>query len=215
MPTKFQFLMRFTKSGKARFLSHRELLNLIEQAIRRSAIPIVFSEGFNPRPRISFPTALPLGISSDNEIMYFQLSEWMNQNEMMQKINKVLIEGVTVVNIEPLRQDSIVSFSVKYKVTPLTDRALEDIIHLSPDKIDTWMLQPANIIKRDYLNKESKDINLKLYVHSIELKDNCLFMTVKITNEGTARPEEVLWSLGINGNAKDGSFAIHKLETLI
>src|SRR3989339_832764 len=109
MPTKFQFLMRFTKSGKARFLSHRELLNLIEQAIRRSAIPIVFSEGFNPRPRISFPTALPLGISSDNEIMYFQLSEWMNQNEMMQKINKVLIEGVTVVNIEPLRQDSIVS----------------------------------------------------------------------------------------------------------
>ena len=215
MPTKFQFLMRFTKNGKARYLSHRELLNLIEQAIRRAGIPIVFSEGFNPRPRISFPTALPLGVSSDNEIMYFQLSEWMNQNEIIQKINKGLIEGITVVSIEPLRQDSIVSFSVEYKITPLTDSASQEILQLSSDKIQNWMLQPAHIIQRDYANKESKKVNLKSYVQKMELRDSVLLLTIKITNEGTARPEEVLSALGVNGNAKDGSFAIHKLETFI
>jgi radical SAM-linked protein len=215
MPTKFQFLMRFTKDGKARFLSHRELLNLVEQAIRRAGIPIVFSEGFNPRPRISFPTALPLGVSSGNEIMYFQLSEWMSQTEIIRKINKGLIEGITVVSIEPLRQDSIVSFSVEYKITPLTESASQGVFHLSPDKIQDWMLQPSHIIQRDYVNKESKKVNLKSYVQKVELKDSSLLLTIKITNEGTARPEEVLWSLGIKGNAKDGSFSIRKLETFI
>ena len=158
---------------------------------------------------------MPLGILSDNEIMYFQLSEWMNQNDIIQKINKGLIGGVTVVSIEPLRQDSIVSFSVKYKITPRTDSASQEILRLSPDKIRDWMLKPAHIIQRDYANKESKKVNLKTYVQNMELENNSLLLTVKITNEGTARPEEVLWSLGVNGNAKDGSFAIRKLETFI
>lgn len=215
MPTKFQFLVRFTKKGRAKYLSHRELLNLIEQAIRRADIPVVFSEGFNPRPRISFPTALPLGISSDDEIMHFQLSEWINQNEIIQKLNRELIEGITVASIEPLRQDAAVSFRVEYKITPCTKDASNEILQLSSDKIKNWMLQPKQVIQRDYANKESKSINLKAYVQKMELKDNSLFLTIKITNEGTARPEEVLWSLGIKGNAKDSSFAVSKLKTFI
>jgi len=215
MPTKFQFLVRFTKKGRAKYLSHRELLNLIEQAIRRADIPVVFSEGFNPRPRISFPTALPLGISSDDEIMHFQLSEWINQNEIIQKLNRELIEGIMVASIEPLRQDVVGSFSVEYKITPCTKDASNEILHLSSDKIKNWMLQPKQVIQRDYANKESKSINLKAYVQKMELKDNSLFLSIKITNEGTARPEEVLWSLGIKGNTKDSSFAISKLKTFI
>ena len=75
------------------------------------------------------------------------------------------------------------------------------------------MLQPTQVIKRTYDNKESKNINLKLYVQAIELKDQALFLTIKISNDGTARPEEVIWSLGIKSGIKDGSFSIHKLKT--
>ncbi|MEW6027499.1 MAG: TIGR03936 family radical SAM-associated protein [Planctomycetota bacterium] len=214
MTTKLPFLMRFTKKGKARYLSHRELLNLIEQAIRRSDIPVVFSEGFNPRPRISFLTALPLGISSEDEMMYFHLSEWVKQDEIIRKLNRELVEGITITRIEPLRQGSIGGFSVEYQVAPLTDDARNELRRLSPDKIKNWMLQPEQIILRDYTNKESKRINLKAYVQRIELKDDSLFLAIRITNEGTARPEEVLWSLGIKSGIKDGSFAVNKLKTL-
>lgn len=215
MPTKFQFLVRFTKKGRAKYLSHRELLNLTEQAIRRADIPVVFSEGFNPRPRISFLTALPLGISSDDEIMHFQLSEWINQGEIIQKLNRELIEGMAVKSIEPLRQGFAGSFSVEYEIRPLTSDATKEIQRLSPDTIRNWMLQATQTIKRDYANKESKSINLKSYVQKVVLKGDSLFLTVRITNEGTARPEEVLWSLGVKGNTKDSSFAIHKLQTFI
>ncbi|MBI5778763.1 MAG: DUF2344 domain-containing protein [Planctomycetes bacterium] len=213
MPTKFQFLVRFTKKGRAKYLSHRELLNLIEQAVRRADIPVVFSEGFNPRPRISFLTALPLGISSDDEVLHFQLSEWVNQNEIIQKFNRELVEGITATSIEPLRQDITGSFNVEYKIMPLTEDASAQILKLSADKIKNWMLQPVQVIKRDYDNKESKNINLKSFVQKMELKDQALFLTIKVSNDGTARPEEVLWSLGIKSGIKDGSYSIHKQKT--
>ncbi|MDQ7779636.1 MAG: TIGR03936 family radical SAM-associated protein, partial [Planctomycetota bacterium] len=54
--------MRLAKTGKLRFISHHDLMRTIERAVRRSGIPVECSEGFNPRPRISYPTALALGI---------------------------------------------------------------------------------------------------------------------------------------------------------
>ena len=215
MPTKFQFLMRFTKKGKAKNLSHRELLTFIEQAIRRADIPITFSEGFNPRLGLSFSTALSLGISSDDEIMSFQLSQWLSPNEILQKLSKVLINGITVSSIEPVRQNISGPFCVEYKITPINDNAVREIIHLTDDKIKNWLSQPSQIVQRDYINKNSKKVNLKDYVQKIELKDGCVLLTIKITNEGTARPDEVLLSLGIKENLKNGSFSIHKLKTFI
>lgn len=215
MPTKFQFLMRLKKNGHAKFLSQREFLNIIEQSVRRANIPIVFSEGFNPRPRLSFTTALPLGISSADEIIYFYLSEWLSPNEILQKLSKVLIDGITVSSVEPVRQNISGPFCVEYKITPLNDNATEEIIHLTNDKIKNWISQPSQIVQRDYINKNSKKVNIKDYVQRIELKDGYILLNIKITNEGTARPDEVILSLGLRGSLQDGSFSIHKLKTFI
>lgn len=197
----------------------------MEQSLRRADFPLAFSEGFNPRPKISFPTALPLGISSDDEIMSIQLSEWLKPEEILQQLNKQLISGVTITSVEPLSRDTPPNFCVIYKITPLSDN-----FQLTEDRIKNWFSQPSQIVQRDYLNKDSKSVNLKDYVQKIELrsrspaessipiisgKDGSIFLTIKITNQGTARPEEVINSLGIEGSLKDGSFTIHKLKTLI
>jgi len=207
--------MRLKKNGHAKYLSQREFLNIIEQSVRRANIPIVFSEGFNPRPRLSFTTALPLGISSADEIIYFYLSEWLGPNEILQKLSKVLIDGITVSSVEPIRQNISGSFCVEYKITPLNDNATEEIIHLTSDKIKNWISQPSQIVQRDYINKNSKKVNIKDYVQRIELKDGYILLNIKITNEGTARPDEVILSLGLSGSLQDGSFSIHKLKTFI
>lgn len=215
MPMKFQFLVRFTKQGKAKFLSHRELLNLFEQTIRRSALPVVFSEGFNPRPRISFPTALPLGIVSDDEIMYFQASEWISHPEIIKRINQVSIDGVMVSSIEPLRKNAIALMSVEYQVIPLAEESSCEICRISQDIIDEWMLSTERLVRRDYHNKTSKVINMRPYIRKIELRNGNLFIGVNIVNEGTVRPDEVMKSLGISGDIKGGFFEIRKVQTLI
>lgn len=234
MTTKFQFLIRLNKNGRAKYLSQREFLNIIEQSIRRADIPITFSEGFNPRPRLSFTTALPVGVSSDDEVIYLQLSEWLNPQDVIQKINSKLIENIAISTVEPcmsLRQttsnhiknhkentiNNHISngFNVEYKIIPLNNTASNELFKLSPEKIENWMNQPNQIIQREYLNKNSKEINIRNYVQTIELKKDSLFLTVKITNEGTARPNEIILSLGLSGSLKDGSFSIHKTKTFI
>ncbi|MFH1230153.1 MAG: TIGR03936 family radical SAM-associated protein [Planctomycetota bacterium] len=238
MPTKFQFLLRLKKNGRAKYLSQREFLNIIEQSIRRANIPIIFSEGFNPRPRLSFTTALAVGISSDDEVIYLQFSEWLNPKDVIQKINKKLIEDIVISTVKPcipLRQDTLDhiksyqetdkentinnsisnGFNVEYKITPLNDMASNELLKLSQEKIENWMNQVNQIVQRDYINKNFKEINIRNYVQKIELKNDLLFLTVKITNKGTARPNEIILSLGLSGSLKDGSFSIHKIKTFI
>ncbi|MDI6732400.1 MAG: TIGR03936 family radical SAM-associated protein [Planctomycetota bacterium] len=220
MPTKFQFEVRLTKTGKSKYLSHREFLTLVEQAVRRSGIPILFSEGFNPRPKISFLTALSLGISSDDEVIILSLSGWISPVEILQKLNQQLIDGIKTFSVEPCRQGIPAHFVVQYKIIPTSELSKEGFKQLSHERIKNWFASPSQIIRRDYPDKQSKDINIKTYLQSIELRregeDNHLLLNIKIGSDGSVRPEEVLLSLGLSGERPCGShYNIHKLKTFI
>jgi radical SAM-linked protein len=67
--------IRFTKAGKVRWTSHRDVARIWERALRRAGLPIAYTEGFSPRPRISFGLALPTGYESDAEYLDVDLSD--------------------------------------------------------------------------------------------------------------------------------------------
>ena len=66
--------VRFTKAGKIRFLSHRDLARVWERGLRRAGIPVAYSEGFSPRPRLSFGLALSTGYESLGEYLDIDLA---------------------------------------------------------------------------------------------------------------------------------------------
>jgi radical SAM-linked protein len=68
-------LFRFTKGEPLRFVGHLDLMRVLERAMRRSRFPVNFSQGFNPRPRMSFASALTLGATSDGELCQLDLAE--------------------------------------------------------------------------------------------------------------------------------------------
>lgn len=61
--------IRFSKRGKVRFTSHRDLARIWERALRRAAVPVAYTEGFSPRPKLSFGLALSTGYESDGEYL--------------------------------------------------------------------------------------------------------------------------------------------------
>jgi uncharacterized protein (DUF2344 family) len=65
--------VRFAKQGKVRFTSHRDTARIWERALRRAGIPVAYTQGFSPRPRISFGLALPTGYQSDGEYLDIQI----------------------------------------------------------------------------------------------------------------------------------------------
>ncbi len=72
--TPARFRCRFSKTGEARFLSHRELVDLVRRALRRTGLPIRYSGGFHPHARISMAPALPVGAEGEREFFDFELS---------------------------------------------------------------------------------------------------------------------------------------------
>ncbi len=89
---------RFTKGGKVRFTSHRDVARLWERALRRAGIGMVYSEGFSPRPRVAFGLALPTGHASDGEYVDLRLDHEPTEDlsTYCARLSAVLPEGIDV-----------------------------------------------------------------------------------------------------------------------
>lgn len=91
-----RMLFSFSKTGKAVFLSHINIMQIWERAFLRSSLPIRHTEGFNPKPRLEFAHPLGLGVSSDAEVASVDLMENLEPEEFILRLNKVLPEGLLV-----------------------------------------------------------------------------------------------------------------------
>lgn len=94
MPEKLR--MRFSKTGRAIWLSHLDLMRTMQRAFLRAEYPLKYSEGFNPHAQISILLPLSVGVSSECELMDFQLKDEVNLAELPQKLTAVMPEGIVV-----------------------------------------------------------------------------------------------------------------------
>jgi radical SAM-linked protein len=101
---KIQQRVRFTKLGKIRFLSHRDLARVWERSLRRSGVQVAYSEGFSPRPRLSFGLALSTGHESLGEYLDIDLAQDVDPVELPGIVNPALPSGMVAqiaIPIEP------------------------------------------------------------------------------------------------------------------
>lgn len=87
---------RFTKLGKVRFLGHRDVARSWERAIRRAEIPIAYTEGFSPRPKVHFGLALSTGYESVAEYIDIDLRDDVDPSHLPERLSPVLPAGIDV-----------------------------------------------------------------------------------------------------------------------
>ncbi len=97
---KKKIRLKFRKVGEMRFLSHLELAHLFYRASKRADLPLCFSEGFHPMPRIVFATALPVGMESLTEIVDIECEGKITPPEVLERLNQTLPPGVEIVEAE-------------------------------------------------------------------------------------------------------------------
>ncbi len=200
----FSYRVRFSKTGRMRFLSHHDLMRLFERALRRSGLPLRMTEGFNPRPLISFPTALGLGIESADEVMEFELSGWTAPRQIEKSLGGQLPEGVAVLSAEAFdrKRRSCVEF-VEYEASCAgQEEGLDGRIRGFLDLKEC----PVERVS----DKGSKTVEIRRYVMAVEHGEGRVFLRIRVTDQGTARPDEVLRTIGIR---VDGSVRLKKTYT--
>jgi len=187
----YSYRIRFSKTGKMRFLSHHDLMRLFERAFRRTALPLRTTEGYNPHPVIAYPTALGLGIESSAEILEFELSGWTSPRQIEKVLGEQLPEGIQVLSAEAFdRKDrSYVDF-VEYEASCPGQGAA-----LAPRIRDFLALQECPVERVS--DKGSKTVEIRQYVLGLDFEGDRVFLRIRVTDQGTARPDEVLRALGI------------------
>lgn len=186
----------FSKTEPMRFTSHLDLFRAWERTLRRASMPILFSQGYNPRPRMQLAAALPLGFTSSCEVIDIWLEDDAPQvSDMKSVLIQVQPPGIEiqdVIEIDP--QDPPLQKRVRsaeYMVT-----LLDSMSQLS-DRV-------ANLLQKDTLQRErrGKTYDLRPLIEDLTLKPadggkHKIFMRLFAQEGKTGRPEEVLLALEI------------------
>jgi radical SAM-linked protein len=102
-PVVERWRIRYAKRGRLRFTSHRDFSRAFERALRRARVPIAFSSGFSPHPRVSYANATPTGVASEAEYLEIALNEHVDPHALLATLDAALPTGLDLVEIAPAR----------------------------------------------------------------------------------------------------------------
>lgn len=187
-----RYRIRFSKGSALRFTGHLDLHRAWERTLRRAGLPVAFSEGFNPRPRINIGLALPLGCTSRGDLLDLWLSEPIDEAQLHQRLAEAAPPGLEIEQVRTISSDApklqmiIVAAEYQVDVQPADLQELAD---------RAAALMAAEELPRE---RRGKAYDLRPLIEDLALRDDgWLVMRLTVDSRGTGRPDEVLRALGL------------------
>ncbi|QEH36078.1 hypothetical protein OJF2_46380 [Aquisphaera giovannonii] len=204
MTTATKLRLRFAKRGDLRLISHRDLLRCLERMLRRARLPVALSQGFNPRARIVFAMPLGLGIEGRSEIVDLELSRPEDPEEVLGRLRGVSPPGFDWLDVEALpdRSPAPRPVAAEYHLDVPPERRQDARSALQA------LLGEASrpVIRRRHDDGREQPIDVRAALLDAELtEDGTLKASLRVTPEGSARPEELLETLGLRDLLDRGS----------
>ena len=166
----------FEKCGRAKYISHLDLNRCMLRTFRRSGLPIWYTEGFNPHPYYSFALALSLGFESSCEILDFNLNEEMPYDEIRDKLNAVMPEGLKIIKVAEQKQKITAITEAEYSFSLVSD----DTERLYGD-IEALLGMPEILIeKKTKKGIKTVDIKPSIKVMRCEKNDRSVDMVIRL-----------------------------------
>jgi radical SAM-linked protein len=199
--------IRFRKSGALRLISHHDLMRTLERMLRRAALPYHSTAGFNPKPRLIIAFPLPLGVIGCQEVMELELDAEVPPEEVRQRLAQQAPAGLEILTARRIDGKTTAHVRrVSYRMAVPPDR-WEGL----PERAAVLLRQSACWIERR--RPQLRRIDVKPYLCDLRLLPGALEMDLRVTPNGTARPEEILDLLGLRDLLEGGAvFERTKME---
>ncbi|SYZ74500.1 conserved hypothetical protein [Candidatus Zixiibacteriota bacterium] len=216
-PTKGQVRVKWGRTGLTRFLSHLDNLRVIERALRRSELPVEYSQGFHPHMKMSFGPPLPLGYTSEAE--YFDLAlERPFTSDMANRLRGALPDGFSLIMARSL-------INMKESLSSKLNRAVYEVV--LENKIDceekiTALLSRETIEINRAGKEEVKQVDIRPAIFEIRCLESgtivpskpAIHMELGVGSGGYARPPEVIQAAGIADEKFLPALIIHRKDLL-
>ncbi len=98
-PAVQHLVVRYAKRGKMRFASHRDVARAFERGVRRAGLPIAYSAGFTPHPKISYAGGAPTGVASEAEYLSLGLTARQDETQVCERLDAALPDGIDVIDV--------------------------------------------------------------------------------------------------------------------
>ncbi|MDX1387928.1 MAG: TIGR03960 family B12-binding radical SAM protein [Acidobacteriota bacterium] len=187
---RYRYRARFNKTGRVRFLGHLDLMRTLMRGLRRARIGLVYSQGFNPKPRVALGPALGVGVSSEGEYLDFECATRLDTDRALAEINAALPAGVRFLALTEIRRDvpalSEAIRAARYRV--VTAATLDSRV-----AVETFAGRGRVKVERKK-NGKTKTFELDREVLDITAEDaDTIRLTLALnSNGGSLRPDEVL-----------------------
>lgn len=184
----FSYRVHYSRKGGTRFFSHLEVLQLIFRVLFRAGLKVQYSQGYNPSPKVSFSSALPVGMESEVEYFDVDLEEEIeNFDDIIENLNRELPQGMNVWTMEERPRSSAEGILVSYEV-----QLLQPLTEEQRKKVEDFLEQQSFVIQRFRKNK-TRELDIRPLVHSLEMSgEKLLFELICFHGKAGVNPREVL-----------------------
>ena len=203
------YRIKFEKTGVAKYISHLDLNRLFSRSLARAGIDVMHSEGFNPRPKISFVSALSLGVESLCEFVEIKISDInniddindindMNDIDILEKIKRVFPQGVNITDVyEPVNDFKNIDRTRYHIYMTSDDFCAGDLKQLFANDV---------IVEK----KPGVNINLKDYICDLTVSEGLADVVLKSNQEMFLNPENIIKGINLKYMIED--YSIKKIE---
>jgi radical SAM-linked protein len=187
----------FSKQGALRYTGHLDLHQLWERTMRRADLPLSYSQGFHPQPKISLASALPLGFSSLGEVLDVRFNAEIATEEIAARLGDSLPPDIKIINVKsvdehaPALQTQMLSATYDVRLTEPVDGS--DLTR----KVEELLMSESLPRERRGKFYDLRPLIEKLDIIAEADGKNWLQMKLAARDGATGRPEEVLSALGI------------------
>ncbi len=188
--------VRYAKGHELRFTGHLDLQRLWERLLRRSGLPVRYTQGYHTRTRLNLASALPLGFISDMELLDFWMDEPRHQEEIQARLSAAAPPGLTIQSVQSidLREEALqVQMTASEFQVAFFDP--QERPHLE-EKVQALLSQEEIIRTRRKKTYNLRPLILALKVDAFKEGEVGLMMRLLAEPAATGRPDEVLDTLG-------------------
>jgi radical SAM-linked protein len=182
--------IRFRKSGDLRLVSHLDLMRSFERMLRRAALPFRMTQGFHPTPRLVLAQSLPLGLVGLAEVAELELTEEIDPEEILRRLREQAPPGIEFLSAKRIPVKATARpRRAAYRIgveDPAADLSARCAVFLAATEVWAERERPR-----------PRQVNIRPYVDSLTFADGALLVSVWITQEGSARADEIAAAIGL------------------
>lgn len=192
--------LRFGRGAPVRFISHLDTLRCWERVFRRASIPLEYTQGFTPHPRMTVAAPLAVGVTSDAEVMDIWLRKWVPPQSVMMLVRRELPAGFTLYEAREVAEGAP-ALQACVKTARYHCIAVHTLGVDAARSAAEAFLAAESVVHTYARGDEERAVDLRPLVRSVAVEPGpggrCLVdMEVGIGQEGSARPDHVLGVLG-------------------